>query len=97
MSGVARLRGLPSIYLNTRLHNRCAACAYFDEAVVEVHADDRRSDAGVVPERGGDGLLHDGLGGGARPVVEAEVEAGGGREERRQERGEAKAPALRHG
>ena len=66
------------------------ACAHSDEAVVEVHADQRRSDAGVVPERGGDGLLHDGLGGGARPVVEAEVEAGGGRrEQRRQERGEA--------
>ena len=55
---------------------------------MEVHADDRRSDAGVVPERGGDGLLHDGLGGGARPVVEAEVEAGGGREQRRPEREE---------
>jgi len=65
---------------------------------VEVHADQRRSDAGVVPERGGDCLLHDGLGGRARPVVEADVEAGGGgREESRQERGEAKAPALRHG
>lgn len=65
------------------------ACAYYpDEAVMEMQPDERRGDAGVVRERGGDGLLHDGLGGGARPVVEAELEAGGGRDERRQERGE---------
>jgi hypothetical protein len=55
---------------------------------MKVHADECRSDAGVVGERGGHGLLHDGLGGGARLVVEADVEAGGGREERRQDGGE---------
>lgn len=56
---------------------------------MEVQADEGRSDAGVVPERGGDGLLHDGLGGGARPVVEADLETGahgGGRQERRDDR-----------
>jgi hypothetical protein len=34
-------------------------------------------------------MLHDGLGGGAPRVVEAEVEAGGGREQRHQERAQA--------
>jgi hypothetical protein len=32
--------------------------------------------AGVTPERGRHGLLHDGLGGGTRGIVEANVEAG---------------------
>jgi len=65
---------------------------------MEVHADERRSDAGVVAERGGYGLLHDGLGGGARLVVEADVEAGSDRDQRREERGDEQAAALsRHG
>ena len=69
---------------------------YPDKAVMKVHADQCRSDAGVVGERGRHGLLHDGLGGGARPVVEADVEAGGsGREKRRQDGGEAQAVPLR--
>jgi hypothetical protein len=68
------------------------ALPYPDEAVMEVQADEGRSDAGVVPEGGGDGLLHDGLGGGARPVVEADVEAGahgGARQEHREGRSQA--------
>lgn len=75
----------------------CSVLNYPDKAVMEVHADQRRSDAGVVPERGRHGLLHDGLGSGACPVVEADVEAGGGGREkrRRQDGGEAQAVPLR--
>jgi len=66
---------------------------------MEVHADERGSDAGAVAERGGHGLLHDALGGGARLVVEADVEAGCDRDQqRREERGDEQAAALsRHG
>jgi hypothetical protein len=71
--------------------------AYSDEAVMEVHAEERRSDAGVVGERGGHGLLHDGLGAGARLVVETELEAGTDREQRREESGDDQAAARSHG
>jgi hypothetical protein len=57
-------------------HTRVCYCAEDLTLTKQCQWKSRRMIAGVTPERGHHGLLHDGLGGGTRGIVEANVEAG---------------------